>query len=167
MSRSLPNPTPVSTKRTPEQALHPVFAKVGTLDFEQTLAEAFPDVDSLHEPNGSLVLLQIRSPKKKTRGGIIIPNDVQETEKWNTQIGKVIKLGPLCYCNRTTRVAWPEGAWCKEGDFVRIGKYDGDRWSVPCKIDGVDVEEALFVLVSDLKIGARVTGDPRNVKAFI
>src|SRR6202000_3419010 len=90
---------------------------------EEEIAEAFPDIDPGFEPFGSSVLVKLRSAKSKTKGGIILVNDTQETEKWNTQIAKVIKLGPLAFHNRDKVELWPEGAWCKAGDYVRISKY--------------------------------------------
>jgi len=69
---------------------------------ENALAEAFPAVDAGVRPFGSRVLVQIRTPRKISKGGIIIDLGTQETEKWNTQVAKVISLGPLAYKNRTT-----------------------------------------------------------------
>ena len=44
------------------------------------LAEAFPQVDPGAEPFGSRVLVQFRTPKKKTAGGIILTDETIETE---------------------------------------------------------------------------------------
>jgi co-chaperonin GroES (HSP10) len=126
--------------------------------------EAFPKVDPAVQPFGSRVLMQIRTPKKKSAGGIIFTGETQDTEKWNTQVAKVIAVGPLAFKNREKMSPWPEGEWCKPGDFVRVSKYGGDRWEVP--IPGRD-ESAMFVIVNDLDIIGAVTGDPLQVKAFI
>ena len=129
------------------------------------LLEAFPEVDPGVRPVGSRILVQIRSPKTKSAGGIILTSDSQETELWNTQVGKVIDLGPLAFKNRDKMELWPEGKWCEPGQFVRVSKYGGDRWQVPLK--GRDGEFALFVIFNDLDIIGVVTGDPLLVKAFI
>jgi co-chaperonin GroES (HSP10) len=131
---------------------------------ENALAEAFPAVDAGIRPFGSRVLVQIRTPRKISRGGIIIDLGTQETEKWNTQVAKVISVGPLAFKNRTTMEPWPEGAWCKPGDFVRVAKYGGDRWEISYGDIG---EKAMFVIFNDLDIIGDVTGDPLAVKAFI
>ena len=125
--------------------------------------EAFPSVEPGLVPFGSRVLVQIRSPKKTSAGGIILHNETRETEVWNTQIAKVHSLGPLAFKNRNTMESWPEGAWCKPGDYVRVPKYGGDRWKVPYGND----EEALFVIFNDLDIVGGVSGDPLAIKAFI
>lgn len=130
---------------------------------ENALAEAFPDVAPGVQPFGSRVLVQIRTPRKVTRGGIILSSDTQDTEKWNTQVAKVISVGPLAFKNRNTQESWPEGEWCKQGDFVRVPKYGGDRWEVVISRD----ESAMFVIFNDLDIIGQVTGDPLTIKAFI
>lgn len=127
------------------------------------LAEAFPEVDAGVTPYGSRVLVQIRTPKVKSAGGIYLGNETRETEKWNTQVAKVIAIGPLAFRNRNTQQLWPEGKWCGPGEFVRVPKYGGDRWTVPIRQD----EEAMFVIFNDLDIIGRVTGDPLAIKAFI
>ena len=127
--------------------------------------EAFPSVEPGLVPFGSRVLVQIRSAKKTSSGGIILHSETRETEIWNTQIAKVVKLGPLAFKNRNTMESWPEGNWCKEGEFVRVPKYGGDRWKVPHGENGD--EEALFVIFNDLDIVGGVVGDPLAIKAFI
>ena len=135
-----------------------------TTTSENAMAEAFPAVDAGIQPFGSRVLIQIRTPKKKSNGGIIIDIGTQDTEKWNTQIGKVIALGPLAFKNRNDMKTWPEGEWCKAGEYVRVAKYGGDRWEV--KVPGSD-ESAMFVIFNDLDIIGQVTGDPLAIRAFI
>ena len=136
-----------------------------TTTYEDAMAEAFPAVDAGIQPFGSRVLIQIRTPKKKSAGGIIL--DIagnNDTEKWNTQIGKVVALGPLAFKNRNDMKTWPEGEWCKAGEYVRVAKYGGDRWEV--KIPGTD-DSAMFVIFNDLDIIGQVTGDPLAIRAFI
>lgn len=130
---------------------------------EDALAEAFPAVDAGVQPFGSRVLVQIRTPRKVTRGGIILSSETQDTEKWNTQVAKVVSVGPLAFKNRNTQESWPEGDWCKPGDFVRVPKYGGDRWEVAINKN----DSAMFVIFNDLDIIGQVTGDPLAVKAFI
>jgi co-chaperonin GroES (HSP10) len=130
---------------------------------EDALKEAFPDADPGIQPFGSRVLVQIRTPKKKSAGGIIIDTGSRDTEKWNTQVAKVINIGPLAFKNRNTMESWPEGSWCATGDYVRVAKYGGDRWEVPLE----NGETAMYVIFNDLDIIGRVTGDPLAIRAFI
>ncbi len=142
----------------------------------QTLDEAFPLVDPGNKPLGSLVLLQVKGAAIKTKAGLVLPQTTIETEADNTRIAKVIALGPLAFHNRETATLWPEGAWVKPGDYVRIGLYGGDRWRVLVEEvesrdrDGtkrIDKVYAEFALIEDLNLKALVTGDPLNQIAFI
>jgi hypothetical protein len=69
----------------------------------------------------------------------------------------------LAFKNRNTQEPWPEGAWSKVGDFVRVPKYGGDKWSV--KTD--DDQEVIFVILNDLDLVGEITGDPLAFKAYI
>ena len=135
------------------------------MSYEDALVEAFPAADAGIRPFGRRVLVQIRTAKKQTAGGIILTTDTTDTEKWNTQVAKVVLLGPLAFKNRNTMESWPEGDWCQEGDFVRVAKYGGDRWQVPLP-ESLDGETAMFVIFNDLDIMGSVA-NPLKVKAFI
>lgn len=131
--------------------------------YNAALKVAFPDVDPGLVPFGGRVLVQIRRvPPMK--GKIHLSEETREAEKWNTQIAKVVSLGPLAFKNRTTATPWPEGVWCVVGDFIRVPKYGGDRWEVRAPDDYGD---ALFVLFEDHHLIGKVTGDPLAVKAYI
>lgn len=120
----------------------------------ESLAEAFPHADPGLIPFGSDILVQIRTPRQRTEGGLWLPEETRETDLWNMQVAKVIALGPVAFHNRETMQPWPEGAWAKPGDYVRVPKYGGDRWWVETSnsIDG----KALFVLFNDLDLKGRV-----------
>lgn len=127
------------------------------------LDDAFPNVDPGHMPMGDKILVQLRVPKTKTKSGIIIAEDNREAEQWNTQVGKVIALGPMCFCNRNTGEKWPEGDWFTVGEFIRIPKFRGDIFNVKSPSG----ENILFALIRDLDISAKLTCDPRGVLTFI
>ena len=131
----------------------------------QTLEEAFPEVDPQLKPLGSTVLVQIKQPAKKTRSGIHLPSAETSAERDNTQLAKVIAMGPLAFHNRATMAPWPEGQWVKEGDFVRVPRYGGDRYYMPNPHD--KDTPALFVLFDDLNMKGLITGDPLAMKAFV
>ena len=134
-----------------------------TTIYENALSEAFPAVEAGIQPFGSRVLVQIRTPKSTSAGGIILSTDTKDTEKWNTQVARVVSIGPVAFKNRTTLESWPEGDWCQVGDFVRVAKYGGDRYEVPVNNN----ESAMFVIFNDLDIIGKVLTDPLKIKAFI
>ena len=129
----------------------------------KTIDEAFPKVDPGHIPLGERVMVQIRKAVTKTKGGIILTDDSTKTEHDNTQVAKLIASGPLAFKNRDTGELWPEGEWVKIGEFVRCPKYGGDRWEIRDAIG----EPITFAIFKDTDLIAKVTADPRNVRAFI
>lgn len=136
---------------------------VGKFDYA-SLVEAFPEVDPETVPLGSKVLVQIRTPKTQSSGGIILPEETRDTELWNTQIAKVLSVGSLAFKNRDTGLEWPEGAWANPGDFVRVPKHGGDRWQIR---NPKTKELVLFAIFRDLDLIAIHRGDPLQVVAFI
>jgi len=137
-------------------------------DIEQTLAEAFPIIDPLMAPYGARILVQLRAVKEKvSSAGIFIPQETKETEKWNTQVGKIISIGPLAFKKRESMEPWPEGSWAQVGDFVRVPKWGGDRWEIDFKDEQGAEGKCLFTFFNDHELIGKVTGDPRDIKAFI
>lgn len=135
---------------------------------EAELAWAFPSVDPGAKPLGGRILVQLRRTKKKVgQAGIILVEETKETEKWNNMVAKVIEIGPLAFKHRDTMQPWPEGSWCSPGDYIRVPKWGGDRWEV--KVEGDDEMEdpALFAVLNDHEVIAKVTGDPLAMRAFV
>jgi co-chaperonin GroES (HSP10) len=129
------------------------------------IAWAFPSVDPGAKPLGGRVLVQLRRTKKTvTSAGIILVEETKETEKWNNMVARVVENGPLAFKKRDSMEPWPEGSWCEPGDFIRVPKWGGDRWEVEV---GDDEEKALFMILNDHEIIARVTGDPLLMRAFV
>lgn len=132
------------------------------------LREAFPAVDPGAIPLGARVLVQLRRTKKTvTSAGIILVSETKETEKWQNMVAKVISLGPLAFKKRDTMESWVEGTWCEVGDYIRVPKWGGDRWEVPVPNESRDEDPALFMVLNDHEVIARLTGDPLAMKAFI
>lgn len=136
----------------------------------ESVDQAFPEVDPGLTPFGSRILVQKRSPRTRLKSGLYVPDETQETEFWNTQVAKVISLGPAAFKNRDTLEVWPEGEWCKEGTYVRVPKYGGDTWfvTVPeAEAERTGVEKACFVLFNDLDMIGEITCDPMDVIAYL
>lgn len=119
------------------------------------LGAAFPEVDPGIDPLGQRVLVQMRMVRKKTAGGIILAQDTIDVNRDLGQMGKVLAVGPIAYCNRDTGLTWREGAWVKVGDYVRVLKYGGDRWRRQISED----EFVEFVMMNDHEVYGRVRSD--------
>lgn len=129
-----------------------------------SIEEAYPPIDPKFTPCGNQVLFQLRTPKNKTRGGLLLVEGSRTEDQWNTQVAKVIACGPVAFRNRDTLEQWPEGDWVKSGDFVRIPLYGGDRWYLP--IPDRDDYRALFAVYKDTDIKGVYHGNPLDVDAF-
>lgn len=132
------------------------------------LAWAFPSVDPGAKPLGGRILVQLRRTKQKTTSaGIILVEETKETEKWQNMVAKVIEIGPLAFKHRDTMQGWPEGSWCRVGEYIRVPKWGGDRWEV--RVPGSDDHEdpALFMVLNDHEVIAKLTGDPLAMKAYL
>ena len=129
-----------------------------------SLDDAFPNVQPGLKPFGDKVLVQIRTPMTRTKGGIYVPEEARETEQWNTQVAKVISLGPVAFKNRDTLQSWPEEAWVRPGMYVRCPKYGGDRWEVRLPNSP---DSALFVLFRDVDLVGEIDGDPLEMVAYL
>jgi len=132
------------------------------------LAWAFPSVDPGAQPLGGRILVQLRrTHKKATSAGIILVEETKETEKWNNMVAVVVALGPLAYKNRDTMEYWPEGTWIQVGDYIRVPKWGGDRWEVKVPGDDDYEDPALFMILNDHEVIAKLTGDPMAMRAFL
>ena len=132
---------------------------------EAELAWAFPSVDPGAKPLGARILVQLRRAKKKaTSAGIILVQETKETEKWNNMVAKVVEIGPLAFKKRDNMEPWPEGSWCQVGDFLRVPKWGGDRWEM--EVPGEE-DPALFMVINDHEVIAKLTCHPLEMKAFV
>jgi co-chaperonin GroES (HSP10) len=134
-------------------------------DFE-TLDEAFPLTDFGIIPLGARILVQLKSVKHASSGGIILVEETRETEKVQSMVGKVIAMGPLAFKNRDTAAEWPEGTWCKAGDYIRVPRWSGDRFTVPHPTD--ENEEVSGQILNDFEIWGLVLPEKvLTIKAFV
>ena len=79
----------------------------------------------------------------KTKSAI----DIEET---SSVVGFVIAMGPDCY---TDKKRFPNGPWCKEGDFVLMRAYSGTR---------IKIHSQEFRIINDDTPEA-VVDDPRGI----
>lgn len=132
----------------------------------QTLEEAFPTADPGVVPLGNKILVQLRTVKRFTASGIALPSESQDFEKANTAVGKVLALGPLAYKNRGDMTQWPEGAWAKPGDYVRVPKFNGDRWEWPVS-DEPNAPAARYVIYNDYEVISKITRSPLDFRDYV
>ena len=88
--------------------------------------------DRIPNPAGWRILVRPYLGSKVSKGGILLPAEGSEREALATVVGYVLKMGPICYRNPRKFDPNPETGvidpWCKEGDWILIGKYAGSRF---------------------------------------
>ena len=94
---------------------------------------AKPLLERMPSPTGWRLLVLPYKGKGKTEGGIILPDKVVEENQISTQVGYVLKMGPLAYKDKTK---FETGPWCQEKDWVIFARYAGSRF----RIDGGEVK---------------------------
>jgi len=104
--------------------------------YDQEPKKVEKDLTSEHaklpEPTGWRILVLPFKMKEKTKGGILITDDVIERSQVASTCGLVLKVGPDAYKDKER---YPKGPWCKRGSWVIFARYAGSRM----KIDGGEV----------------------------
>jgi chaperonin GroES len=85
----------------------------------------------LPKPTGWRILVLPFKMKEKTKGGIIMSETTIERQQVASQCGLVLAMGEQCY----DKERYPEGPWCKKGQWVVFARYAGSR----IQIDGGEV----------------------------
>jgi len=107
-------------------------------------------LDRMPSPTGWRILILPYRGKGKTESGLYLPDQVVEQNQVSTQVGYVLKVGPLAYQDEEK---FPKGAWCEERDWVMFARYAGSRFN----IDGGEVR-----ILNDDEILARIM-DPADI----
>ena len=89
------------------------------------------EMDKLPLPVGWRILVLPFEASKKSKGGIIYSDDAVERASIASTCGNVLAMGSQSY----EKENFPEGPWCKKGDWVVFARYAGSR----IKIQGGEV----------------------------
>jgi len=104
----------------------------------------------LPEPAGYHILVALPEAEEKYDSGLIKADETRRYEEVLSTVFFVVALGPDCYNDPTK---FPNGPWCKKGDFVLARPNSGTR----LKIHGRE-----FRLINDDSVEA-VVQDPRGI----
>lgn len=105
-------------------------------------------LDKLPNPKGYKILIAIPDVNEKTKGGIILPDQLKAKEETASVVGQVLARGPDCYSDPDR---FPAGPYCQEGDWVVFRAYSGTRFKV---------QDKEFRLINDDSVEATVA-DPQ------
>ena len=86
----------------------------------------------LPKPTGwRMLVLPFKMPEK-SKGGLYFGKDTLERQQVASTCGLILETGPDVYNDKEK---FPEGPWCKKGDWVIFARYAGSR----IQIDGGEV----------------------------
>jgi len=114
------------------------------------LAEEGQKAKMLPVPTGYRMLVAIPKAEETFEGGLLKADITRAQEEVMTTVGLVVAMGPDCYGDK---VKFPNGPYCKVGDFVLMRAYSGTR----VRIYGKE-----WRLINDDTVEA-VVEDPRGI----
>jgi len=82
---------------------------------------------ALPKPCGFKLLLALPEVEETHNGLLLKARETVHIEQQTTVVALVLDVGPDAYKDP---VRFPSGAWCKPGDYVLIGPYRGQRFTV-------------------------------------
>ena len=102
----------------------------------------------LPQPTGWRILVLPFKMKEKTDGGLLLGQETLERQQVASQCGNVLAMGSECYQDKKR---YPNGPWCKVGDWVVFARYAGSR----IEIEGGEVrllnEDEVLATIQDPK----------------
>ena len=105
-----------------------------------------PEANKLPKPTGWRIMVLPFQPKGKTKGGILKSDATLERQHIGTVCGLVLAMGHDCYRDKER---YPEGPWCKKGEWVIFAQYAGSRF----RIEGGEVrilnEDEILATIQD------------------
>lgn len=124
-----------------------IFLDDGKLD-EETLNGSIRE--HLPRPTGWRISLLPYRGARLSKGGIAIADETQKKTQLATTCAYVLEVGPLAYCDEGK---FPDGPWCKAGDWIVFGRYAGAR---------IPIEGGEIRLINDDEVLA-IINDPQDV----
>lgn len=110
--------------------------------------------EDLPQPQLWRMLIAPVQPRRKSAGGIIVPEQARDSEEHLAYIGKVVAVGPMV----GRKPEWPEGMYdIKVGDWVVFGRYAGQRFQF---------KDLRLLLLDDDAVMAKCSG-PEGFRIYI
>ena len=105
----------------------------------------------LPKPQGYRILCAIPEAEKEFESGLIKADETVRVDELLTTVLFVVELGPDCYQDKSR---FPNGPWCKQGDFVLVRPHAGTR---------LVIHGREFRIINDDSVEGTVE-DPRGIK---
>lgn len=101
-------------------------------------------------PSGHKILCALIDVDDKFESGLLKSDETMKVEELTSPVLFVIKLGVSAYKDKDR---FPDGPWCKEGDFVLTRPYTGTR---------INIHGKEFRIINDDQVDG-VVMDPRGI----
>ena len=129
---------------------------IGSNPDDVNQATTLPQTDEekakqLPEPVGYRILCAIPDAEATFESGLIKADQTMRNEEVLSTVFFVVKMGPDCYQDKNR---FPNGAWCKEGDFILVRPNAGTR---------LIIHGREFRIINDDSVEG-VVQDPRGIK---
>jgi co-chaperonin GroES (HSP10) len=105
----------------------------------------------LPKPQGYRILCAIPEAEKEFESGLIKADETVRVDELLTTVLFVVELGPDCYQDKSR---FPNGPWCKQGDFILVRPNAGTR---------LVIHDREFRIINDDSVEA-IVEDPRGIK---
>ncbi len=109
-----------------------------------------PALERIPQATGWRMVVLPYKGTEKTKGGLYLTDKAVEEQQLTTNVGLILSMGSDAYADKEK---FPNGPWCKKGDWVVFARYAGSR----VKIDGGEVR-----ILNDDEILAKLK-DPKDV----
>lgn len=100
----------------------------------------------LPDPKGYRLLIALPDVAEVTEGGIIKPHETRQFEEVASVVGFVLRVGPDAYKDE---VRFPNGPYCKEGDWVIFRAFSGTRLKIRGKEFRILNDDSVEAVVED------------------
>ena len=116
-------------------------------ELEAEMKDATEKARQLPDPVGWKILCAVPQAEDTFEGSSILMSDaMRKQEEIATTVLFVVKVGPDCYQDKAK---YPQGPWCKEGDFVLVRTYSGTRFKIHGREFRVIYEDQVEATVQD------------------
>jgi chaperonin GroES len=112
--------------------------------------EEGPALERIPQATGWRMIVLPYRGTEKTKGGLYLTDKAVEEQQLTTNVGMILSMGTDAYADKDK---FPNGPWCKKGDWVVFARYAGSR----VKIEGGEIR-----ILNDDEILAKLK-DPKDV----
>ena len=91
-----------------------------------------PEMNRVPKATGWRITVLPHKGVEKTKGGLLLTDKAIEDQQLTTNVGLILNMGSDAYSDKNK---FPNGPWCKKGDWVVFARYAGSR----VKIEGGEI----------------------------